>query len=89
MNNNIFDFDFVEKRKQEADRIRQKYPDRIPCIVEKAEKVSAREKKFNIVLMMNLFLYRAILLLLTRRNTCKLLLLLHILLSIVSLTFAM
>jgi GABA(A) receptor-associated protein len=29
----------TEKRKQEADRIRQKYPDRIPCIVEKAEKV--------------------------------------------------
>jgi GABA(A) receptor-associated protein len=28
-----------EKRKQEAERIRQKYPDRIPCIVEKAEKV--------------------------------------------------
>ncbi|KAJ3004353.1 ubiquitin-like protein atg8 [Thoreauomyces humboldtii] len=27
-----------EKRKQEADKIRQKYPDRIPCIVEKAEK---------------------------------------------------
>jgi GABA(A) receptor-associated protein len=28
----------TEKRKQEADRIRQKYPDRIPCIVEKADK---------------------------------------------------
>ncbi|KAJ3111335.1 ubiquitin-like protein atg8 [Phlyctochytrium bullatum] len=27
-----------EKRKLEAERIRQKYPDRIPCIVEKAEK---------------------------------------------------
>ncbi|KAI9103091.1 autophagy protein 8 [Phlyctochytrium arcticum] len=27
-----------EKRKAEADKIRQKYPDRIPCIVEKAEK---------------------------------------------------
>ena len=40
-----------EKRKQEADRIRQKYPDRIPCIVEKAEKV------------FNFFIIRAILLL--------------------------
>ena len=28
----------TEKRKSEAERIRQKYPDRIPCIVEKAEK---------------------------------------------------
>ncbi|KAI8923278.1 autophagy protein Atg8 ubiquitin like protein [Entophlyctis helioformis] len=27
-----------EKRKLEADRIKEKYPDRIPCIVEKAEK---------------------------------------------------
>lgn len=27
-----------EKRRQEAEHIRQKYPDRIPCIVEKAEK---------------------------------------------------
>ncbi|KAI8816328.1 putative autophagy-related protein 8 [Fimicolochytrium jonesii] len=27
-----------EKRKAEAEKIRQKYPDRIPCIVEKAEK---------------------------------------------------
>ena len=32
----------IEKRKQEADRIRQKYPDRIPCIVEKAEKVCGK-----------------------------------------------
>lgn len=29
---------FVEKRKAEADRIRQKYPDRIPVICEKVEK---------------------------------------------------
>lgn len=28
----------TEKRKQEADRIRQKYPDRIPCIVEKQDR---------------------------------------------------
>ncbi|KAI9023241.1 autophagy protein Atg8 ubiquitin like protein [Hyaloraphidium curvatum] len=27
-----------EKRKLEAERIRSKYPDRIPCIVERAEK---------------------------------------------------
>ncbi len=27
-----------EKRKLEAERIREKYPDRIPCIVEKADK---------------------------------------------------
>ena len=28
----------LEKRKQEAGRIREKYPDRIPVIVEKADK---------------------------------------------------
>ncbi len=28
----------LEKRKLEASRIREKYPDRVPCIVEKAEK---------------------------------------------------
>ena len=32
-----------EKRKLEADRIRQKYPDRIPCIVEKADKSEITE----------------------------------------------
>ncbi|KAJ3305284.1 ubiquitin-like protein atg8 [Kappamyces sp. JEL0829] len=36
-----------EKRKQEADRIRQKYPDRIPCIVEKAEKVIRKRIKLS------------------------------------------
>lgn len=29
----------LEKRKQEAQRIREKYPDRIPVIVEKADRV--------------------------------------------------
>ncbi|KAI6111526.1 autophagy-related protein 8 precursor [Pisolithus thermaeus] len=29
---------FAEKRKQEAERIRQKYPDRIPVICEKADR---------------------------------------------------
>ncbi|KAJ3270501.1 ubiquitin-like protein atg8 [Terramyces sp. JEL0728] len=40
-----------EKRKQEADRIRQKYPDRIPCIVEKAEKsdITTIDKKKYLV----------------------------------------
>ena len=32
-----------EKRKLEADRIRQKYPDRIPCIVERADKSEITE----------------------------------------------
>lgn len=31
-------FYFLEKRKAEADRIRQKYPDRIPVICEKVAK---------------------------------------------------
>jgi GABA(A) receptor-associated protein len=38
-----------DKRKAEASRIREKYPDRIPCIVEKAEKsdmTSIDKKKF-------------------------------------------
>jgi GABA(A) receptor-associated protein len=38
-----------EQRKLEASRIREKYPDRIPCIVEKAEKsdiVPIDKKKF-------------------------------------------
>jgi len=40
---------FLEKRKSEADRIRQKYTDRIPCIVEKADKsdmASIDKKKY-------------------------------------------
>lgn len=38
-----------DKRKSEADRIRQKYTDRIPCIVEKADKsdmASIDKKKY-------------------------------------------
>jgi GABA(A) receptor-associated protein len=38
-----------EKRQLEASRIREKYPDRIPCIVEKSEKsdiVPIDKKKF-------------------------------------------
>lgn len=31
-------FFYIEKRKAEAERIRQKYPDRIPVICEKVEK---------------------------------------------------
>ncbi|KAJ3103927.1 hypothetical protein HDU97_009739 [Phlyctochytrium planicorne] len=40
-----------EKRKLEAERIRQKYPDRIPCIVEKAEKsdIATIDKKKYLV----------------------------------------
>ncbi|KAJ3035538.1 ubiquitin-like protein atg8 [Rhizophlyctis rosea] len=40
-----------EKRKQEAEKIRQKYPDRIPCIVEKAEKsdIATIDKKKYLV----------------------------------------
>ncbi|KAJ3183938.1 ubiquitin-like protein atg8 [Irineochytrium annulatum] len=40
-----------EKRKQEAERIRQKYPDRVPCIVEKAEKsdIATIDKKKYLV----------------------------------------
>ncbi|KAJ3125426.1 ubiquitin-like protein atg8 [Physocladia obscura] len=40
-----------EKRKGEAERIRQKYPDRIPCIVEKAEKsdIATIDKKKYLV----------------------------------------
>jgi GABA(A) receptor-associated protein len=36
-----------DKRQLEASRIREKYPDRIPCIVEKAEKsdIAAIDKK--------------------------------------------
>lgn len=36
--NAVIMFYFLEKRKAEADRIRQKYPDRIPVICEKVEK---------------------------------------------------
>lgn len=39
----------LEKRRQESERIREKYPDRIPCIVEKAEKSDIQQidkKKF-------------------------------------------
>lgn len=36
--NVVIIFYFLEKRKAEADRIRQKYPDRIPVICEKVEK---------------------------------------------------
>ncbi|KAJ3405473.1 ubiquitin-like protein atg8 [Chytriomyces hyalinus] len=40
-----------DKRKGEAERIRQKYPDRIPCIVEKAEKsdIATIDKKKYLV----------------------------------------
>ena len=40
----------TEKRKQEAGRIRDKYPDRIPVIVEKADKsdiVDIDKKKYG------------------------------------------
>ena len=37
----------LQKRQLEATRIREKYPDRVPCIVEKAEKsdISTIDKK--------------------------------------------
>ncbi|KAJ3390061.1 ubiquitin-like protein atg8 [Entophlyctis sp. JEL0112] len=40
-----------EKRKGEAERIRQKYPDRVPCIVEKSEKsdIAVIDKKKYLV----------------------------------------
>lgn len=34
----------LQKRQAEAQRIREKYPDRIPVIVEKSEKVRARRQ---------------------------------------------
>ncbi|KAJ3182559.1 ubiquitin-like protein atg8 [Gaertneriomyces sp. JEL0708] len=51
-----------EKRKAEAEKIKQKYPDRIPCIVEKADKsdIAAIDKKKYLVpqdLTMGQFVY--------------------------------
>jgi hypothetical protein len=44
----------LEKRQSEANRIREKYPDRIPVIVEKAERSDIpdidKKKNFSIIL---------------------------------------
>lgn len=49
MNSEFKDSIPFEARKAEADRIKQKYPDRIPCILEKANKSTLKKcdkKKF-------------------------------------------